>query len=67
MGMIRAERLLLDHQRALEERLCLLVLALGAVKLREVVQAGGDSGMSGPERLLGDPLCLLRHLAGALI
>ena len=65
--MIRAESLLIDRQRALIERLGLRVLALGAVQLREVVQARGHNGMIGSHRLLGDLQRLLRHHDGAII
>src|SRR3989442_15684296 len=65
--MIRAESLLIDRQRALEERLGLRVLALGLVELREVVQARGHIGMIRAVGLLGDPQRLLRNDYGALV
>jgi hypothetical protein len=48
------ERLLADCQCAFVERLGLGVAALLVVEQGQVVEAGGDSGMIGPQRLLVD-------------
>src|SRR6516165_6771805 len=52
--MVWAEGLLPDRQRASVEWLGLGVLGLGAVDLREVVQARGHVGVVRSDRVLGD-------------
>ncbi len=52
--MLRPKRLLVDRQRPLVERLGLGVLALDAVKLRQVIEARGYQGVLRPKRLLQD-------------
>ena len=54
VGMVRAERLLADRQRALVERLGLGVAALVVVQRRQVVQRCGVVGMVRAQRLLAD-------------
>ena len=65
--MVRAEGLLRDRQRALEERLGLRVLALRRVKHREVVQARGHNGMVFAVVLLCDLERLFRNDHGTVI
>ena len=54
IGMIGAERLLLDREAALVERFGLGVAALGDVKGGQIVERQGHIGMIGAERLLAD-------------
>ena len=53
--MLRPQRLLPDPQRPLVERLRFGVLALGMIKHRQVVEAGGHVRVLRPQRLLPDP------------
>ena len=53
IGVVCAERLLVDRQRALEEPLGVGVLAL-TVHDGQVVEGGGHVGVAGAERLLLD-------------
>ena len=52
--MIGPERLLVDRQRPLDERLGLGVAALISIEPSQIVQRSRDIGMIGPERLLVD-------------
>ena len=52
--MVRAQRLLVDAQRPLIERLGLGVAALGSVQFGQVVERRGDQRVVGPQRLLAD-------------
>ena len=52
IGMIRAERLLVNRQRALVQRLGLRVLALGEVEPSQVVAARGYIGVIGTQSFL---------------
>jgi hypothetical protein len=52
--MVRSERLLVDREGALEERLGVGIAALIGVQHGEVVEVGGDVGMVRSERLLVD-------------
>ena len=52
--VVGAERLLVDRQRALVQRLGLGIAALGAIQLGEVVEVGADIRVVGAERLLVD-------------
>ncbi len=54
IGMVRAERLLGNRQRALEKRLGLRVLALVVVERSEIAQARAYKGMIRAECLLGN-------------
>jgi hypothetical protein len=54
MGMVGAQRLLQNRERAPIERLGLGILSLVAVKLRQVVEARSHIGMVGAQRLLPD-------------
>ncbi len=52
--MIGPERLLVDRQRPLVERLGLGVAALVIIELSQIVQRQRNNGMIGPERLFFD-------------
>jgi hypothetical protein len=52
--VVGSQRLFLDSECALEERLGLGVAALRAVVLGEVVEGLSDVGVLGAERLLAD-------------
>ena len=52
--MIGPERLFVDRQRPLVERLGLGVAALVVIEQSQIVQRHRDIGMIGPERLLLD-------------
>jgi hypothetical protein len=67
MGVIRAERLLADGQRALVKRCGALIGALGVIESGEVVQRSGDIGVTGAERLLIDGQRALVKRCGTLI
>jgi hypothetical protein len=54
VGMLGAERLLVDRERPLVERPRAGEVALGLKQLGEVVEARGGPGMLGAERLLAD-------------
>ncbi len=54
VGMLRPERLLLDRQGALVERLGLGIAALGGIQERQVVKRAGDVWVRGPKRRLVD-------------
>ena len=54
IGVVGAQRLLADGERALVERLGLGVAALGAVERGQVVERGADIGVVGAQRLLAD-------------
>ncbi len=67
MGVIGAERLLADGQRALQKRRGALVGALVVTEPGEVVQRVGDIGVTGVERLLPDGQRALVMRCGALL
>jgi len=67
IGMVGAEGLLHDRQRALVERLRLGVLTLGIVERGQVVQARRHIGMIWPNVLLRDLQRLLRDDDGTII
>ena len=52
VGMFRPQNLLLNRQRAFQQRFGCRVVALDTVKLRQVVQARGYVGMLRPQNLL---------------
>jgi hypothetical protein len=52
--MVRSERLLVDREGTLEERLGVCIVALSTVQPGEVVEADGDGRMVRSERLLVD-------------
>src|ERR1700683_3936644 len=52
--MVRSERLLVDREGTLEERLGVCIVALSPVQPGEVVEADGDGRMVRSERLLVD-------------
>ena len=54
VGVVGAQRLLADGERALVERLGLGVAALVAVQRGQVVERGADIGVVGAQRLLAD-------------
>ena len=54
IGVVGAEHLLANRQRALVERFRLSIVALGFAERGQVVQARGHIGVVGAERLLPD-------------
>ena len=54
VGVVGAERLLVDGKGALVERLGIAVAAPAAIELGEFVEGGADLGVVGAQRLLGD-------------
>ena len=62
--MFRAQSLFSDSQRPLVKGLGLCVLALSTVKLRQVVEDGGQIGVSGAKRLFPDRLRPLKEWLG---
>ncbi len=64
--MVRAERFLLNGERANQQALGFRGAALLCEDDREVVEAGGDVGMIGTERFLPDCQCAPCQLLGVL-